>query len=287
MPFVDVNELAGDDYARIGIAGPEGSGKTLTALKIARGLVGPEGRIAVIDTENRSSRKFRAYERFLVDVLEGNYAPAKYVEKITEAEKAGVDCLIIDSLSHAWNAPGGVLDMVDAEVSRHGNQLNAWRKASPEHNRLVDKLVHCKTNLICTLRVKSEMVVETLPNGRTRVRKVGLQPIQRDGMLYEFDLVIDMDVDHQAVVSKSRCPALDKVSFGGKDLEEGLAAAVAFGQQVREWLRTGQGKTRAQMVADAIRERARAMGKYDDGLEAVIGAAGDDLAVLDQILAGL
>lgn len=295
---MDANLLPGDDFARIGLTGPEGSGKTLTALKIARGIVGPKGRIAVIDTENRSSRKFRAYERFAVQPLDNNFAPAKYVEFIHDAEKEGFDALIIDSLTHAWNAPGGVLDMVDSITGGNKKKnLNAWAKASPEHNRLVQALIHSKLNLLCTLRVKTAMEEVELPDGSRKFKKVGLMPVQRDGMMYEFDIVVDFDVDdHSMNVVKSRIPQLDKqVLFKKRDrsltvmgqLEKNLQEAEWFGIQVNEWLSTGVGKSRLEMVIESIRVKALGLGQMDEVVEGMIEAAGSDIAVLDQILLDL
>jgi hypothetical protein len=299
MPFVDVNLLPGDDYARIGICGPEGSGKTLIGLKLARGIVGPQGRIALIDTENRSSRKFRAFERFDVQPIEGNYAPAIYVAAIHEAERLKYDALVVDSLSPAWNAPGGALDTIDS-LTKGNKKLNrsAWAKVTPEHNRLVQAIVHAKLNIICTLRVKTDYAEIETPDGRRQWKKIGLAPIQRDGFLYEFDMVIDLDVDHELVFSKSRLPVLDKTKLFTPTretrrmeplvlLHRNLAVAEQLGGQIAEWLRTGEGKTRAQMVEESIRGRAIDLGRYDETLEAMLEAAGGDLQVLDQILADI
>lgn len=295
MPYIDVNNLVGDDYARIALTGPEGSGKTIAALKLARGIVGPTGRIAVLDTENRSSRKLRAYEQFSVDTIEGNYSPAVYVDKIHDAEKSGFDALIVDSLTHAWNGPGGTLSIVDEFTGGDNRKnMNGWRKATPEHNRLVESLVHSKLNLLCTLRVKTEMEEIELPNGKKQWRKVGLMPIQRDGMMYEFDMVMDIDVNHVLTIAKTRAPMFDKqVLFAKQDKDlptmdrfhRNLSELTALGEQIGEWLRTGIGKSRSDMVIDTIRELAALLGREEEA-ETLIEAADGDMAVLDEVLTG-
>jgi energy-coupling factor transporter ATP-binding protein EcfA2 len=301
MPFVPVDQLKIADRGRIVIDGPEGSGKTLTCLKIARGIVGPKGRIAVIDTENGGSRKFRRYERFDVAILQGNYAPAQYVALIHEAEQAGYDALLIDSLSHAWAGQGGVLEQHDAATAKtKGDSFRAWAQVTPEHNRLVDALLGCKCHLLCTLRVRTEYVVETYTDsaGRTRnrVRKVGTKPVQRDGMLYEFDLAGDFDDDGTLTLAKSRCPELNGASFrlfqkteqfDRAAFERGLAAAEQIGVMVARWLETGEGLTKAEFLVQTIRERAAEVGEDLEAVEALIEAAGDDIGALDDILAGL
>lgn len=194
---------------RMGIVAPAGAGKTYTALAIARGLVGPEGRIALIDTEHRSAEKYADLFAFDVDYIADNCAPARYVEKIKDAAKAGYDCLIIDSLTHAWAGPGGALEMVDnAARMAKGNSYVAWRNVTPEHNRLVAAMLSSPMHLIATLRAKTEYVLETV-GGKQVPRKVGMAPIQREGMDYEFDVVADMDHDHALMITKTRCAAVD------------------------------------------------------------------------------
>jgi energy-coupling factor transporter ATP-binding protein EcfA2 len=299
MPFVPVDQLKVANLARIVLDGPEGSGKTLTSLKIARGLVGPTGRIAVIDTENASSRKFQRFERFDIALLSGNYAPAQYVQLIREAEAAKYDALLIDSLSPAWAGQGGVLDMHEAAAAKINDSFRAWGKVTPEHNRLVESILGCRCHLLCTLRVKTEYVVESYTNSRgqdkNRVRKVGTKPVQRDGMLYEFDLVASFDDDGLLTVVKSRCPEIDRATFplfprpedgqfSRQAFEKGLAAAEDIGRLVARWLQTGQGMTKAEFLAERVRERAIETGADLEDVELKLELAGDDIGALDALL---
>lgn len=196
--------------ARIALVGLSGSGKTWTGLLWARVLAGDTGRIAVIDTEAGSASKYADQYQFDTNVLE-NYSPRDYIAALHEAEKAGYDVLLIDSLSHAWMGKGGVLQIVDDATARSRSKntfSEGWREATPEHNSLVDAMVRCKCHLIVTMRVKQDYVIEEV-NGKKIPRKVGLAPVQRDGLEYEFDLVADMDLEHTLVVGKTRCSALD------------------------------------------------------------------------------
>lgn len=204
---------------RMGLIGPAGSGKTYTALRVASAL---GGRIALIDTENASSAHYADEFNFDVCVLK-SFSPETYTATIHEAEKAGYDILIIDSLSHAWAGKDGALQMVDnaAKRSQSGNTFAAWREVTPKHNEMVDAMIQCKCHLIVTLRAKMEYVQERDERtGKTTIRKVGLQPVQRDGLEYEFDVVGDVTIDHDLIISKTRCKALTDKMFSkpGEDI---------------------------------------------------------------------
>lgn len=223
--------------ARVALVGPSGSGKTYTALRIARGIVGPEGRIAVIDTERGSASKYAGdVEDF--DALDlDQHAPAEYVKAIRDAAAERYDVLVIDSLSHAWNGRGGALEQVDQAAKRSGgNSFGAWRDVTPQHNALVDAILAFPGHVIVTMRAKTEYVIEQGKNGKTAPRKVGLAPIQRDGMEYEFDVCADIDLEHNFIVTKSRCPALTDavVPNAGYDVAATLRTWLAEGSAPAE-----------------------------------------------------
>jgi hypothetical protein len=219
--------------ARVALIGPSGSGKTFTALRIACAL---GQRVAVIDTEHGSASKYA--DRFNFDVLElEDFAPQQYVEAIKAAEVAGYDVLVIDSLSHAWAGKGGALEMVDRAAERGGNSYAAWRNVTPWHNRLVDSIIACRCHVIATMRAKTDYVIEQDgKGGKTTIRKVGLAPVQRDGMEYEFDVTADLSPSHSLLVGKTRCPELDgkSFSFPGEDVAEILKAWLTDGAPMLE-----------------------------------------------------
>jgi hypothetical protein len=229
MAFTITKATKIQSKARIGIIGPAGSGKTYSALAIAVGL---GQRIAVIDTENASAAKYAGSFDFDVLALD-SFAPRTYVEAIHAIEAANYDVLIIDSLSHAWSGKGGALEMVDAAAKRNqGNSYVGWRDVTPEHNRMVEAMVRCKSHLIVTMRSKTEYVLDKDERtGRTAPRKVGMAPVQRDGLEYEFDIAGDMDLDHNWMITKTRCSALDGMVLNKP------GAWVA--QQITAWLNDG------------------------------------------------
>jgi hypothetical protein len=214
---------------RLGLIGPAGSGKTMSALRVAHGL---GGRVAVIDTERGSASLYSGERGMDFDVLElESYEAEKFIQAIAQAEAAGYDVLIIDSLSHAWAGKGGILEFVDQAAKRSGGgSFSGWRDATPRHNQLVDAILGAKLHVICTLRSKVEHVIEQV-NGRTQVRKVGLQPVQRDGLEYEFTVVGDVTQDHELIITKTRAAWLkDKIiREAGEDLGKQLAAWLSAG----------------------------------------------------------
>lgn len=211
---------------RLGLIGPSGSGKTYTALSIAK-YIG--SKVALIDTERGSSELYS--DLFDFDVLKlTSFSPDKYIEGINTAATAGYDVLIIDSLSHAWMGKDGVLEFKD----RSGGDFNAWRKATPLHNKLVDAILDAPIHIIITMRSKVEYVMEEYEdNGRkkSRPRKVGMQPVQREGLDYEMTITADLDLDNNMTIDKTRCSTIK-----GKIYHQAGADFVA---DVKAWLDSG------------------------------------------------
>jgi len=170
--------------ARIGLVGPAGSGKTMSALKLAYGIVGPEGKIAVIDTEHGSASLYADLCEYDVQELSAPFTAKKYMNAIKEAEQKKYDLLIIDGLSHAWAGPGGILEFVDNLVEVK-NKFTAWREATPQHNSLVEAMLQSPLHIIATMRAKTEYVISEDEKGKKVPKKVGLSPVQREGMDYE------------------------------------------------------------------------------------------------------
>jgi len=193
---------------RAALIGISGSGKTYSALQIAKYL---GDKICLIDTEGQSASKYADIFNFDTLPLE-TFSPTTYVEAIRFIESQGYEVCIIDSLSHAWIGKEGALEQVDkaAKRSQSNNSYVAWREVTPKHNELVDTMIRCKMHLIVTMRAKQEYVLDKdEKTGKTSVRKVGLAPIQREGLEYEFDVVGDMDLENNYIISKTRCSKLN------------------------------------------------------------------------------
>ena len=197
---------------RLAITGPAGSGKTYSALLIAFGI---GGRIAMIDTENGSGDLYANLGEYDICSLSAPYDVRRYIQLIHEAEQAGYGTIIIDSLSHAWSGEGGLLDIQSkvAASSKSGNSYTAWRQVTPLHNRLIDAILGSSCHIIATMRSKTEYLQTENERGYKEIRKVGLAPVQREGMDYEFGTVFDLTTNHTATVSKDRTGLFDGSVF--------------------------------------------------------------------------
>ncbi|MBQ9574029.1 MAG: AAA family ATPase [Synergistaceae bacterium] len=214
---------------RLAITGPAGSGKTYGALLIAQGL---GGRIAMIDTENGSGDLYADTCDYDVQTLTAPYSIQKYLAAIHEAEEEGYDILIIDSLSHAWSGEGGLLD-VHSQMTRSmksGNSYAAWNRITPWHNRLIETMLSSKCHIIATMRTKTDYAMIQTEKGKTEIQKVGLAPVQRDGMDYEFTIVFDLSMEHSVTVSKDRTSLFDRQIFN---------ISADTGKILKKWLETG------------------------------------------------
>ena len=155
----------------VGFYGKSGSGKTMSALLFARGIVGASGRIVLIDTKNKRGSIF-------ADLIPGSYktldldapfSPDRYQEAIAEAEKVA-DAIVIDSMSHEWSGEGGVLDWAEEELQRMGggdnNKMRSWIKPKMSHKMMVQRLLRTKCALICCLRGEEKTHVSKAESGQ-------------------------------------------------------------------------------------------------------------------------
>lgn len=214
---------------RLALCGTSGSGKTKSSLLIAKGI---GDKIAFIDTENGSGDLYS--NLFDYDIMKlKTYSPDKYIEGIKSAEKLGYDVLIIDSLSHAWAGDGGILSMLEntSKSSPSANSFASWRHVTPHHNALVEAILKSNLHIIVTMRCKTAYEMQTNERGKLQPIKIGLAPIQREGLEYEFTVVLNLSTeDHIATSSKDRTGIFNG-NFEVPTIETGI--------KLKEWLNNG------------------------------------------------
>ncbi|WP_019669920.1 AAA family ATPase [Eudoraea adriatica] len=183
---------------KLALQGSSGSGKTYSSLLIAKGLLGGNfTKTAIIDTENRSADLYAHLGNYNVVSMDPPYSPERYIEAIEVCEKAGMEVIIIDSISHCWDY------LIDVHSNMPGNSFTNWGKITPRQNAFVNKILRSKAHIISTMRVKQDYVLNQ-KNGKMVPEKVGLKAIQRNDLDYEFTIVFDIDSAHNAKASKDR-----------------------------------------------------------------------------------
>lgn len=213
---------------RLALAGPTGSGKTLGALLLAKGI---GGKIAVADTENSSAELYEDVVEFEHANIQPPYTPEKFIDAIQAAEKAGFDTLILDSITHEWSGVGGCLEIVDklASTTFKGNSWGAWSQVTPRHRKFIDAMLQSSINIIVTMRSKMDTVQVDAGNGKKKVEKVGMKAEQRDGIEYEFTTVLDLTHDNYAVRTKDRT----------RIFNEPMLLSEQAGVLLKQWLNSG------------------------------------------------
>lgn len=278
---------------RAALDGPSGAGKSYSAMRLAQAMkaAGLCTRIAAIDTESESLSLYEGEAPDGVvwefDTLNlKQFSPTQFTAAIKEAENQGYDCIVIDSLSHAWIGKDGALDLVD---KKDGNKFAAWKDVTPMHREMIDAIIGSKAHIIATMRSKTEYVMEesTNRNGQkiSVPRKIGMAPVQRDGMEYEFDLYGSMDWSHQFKVTKSRCSVMQDRT----DIKPGPS----FWQPLFDWLNgiavvaPSQDEPKAALEESREETFARLKSEItsvssEEGLEPIVEKLKNEIGKLDE-----
>jgi hypothetical protein len=188
-----------DSRVRVALYGASGSGKTYSAIKLAKGL-SINDTIAIIDTESGSANLYSHLGSFQVLNLSAPFTPERCIEAINVCVASGADVVVFDSLSHEWEGSGGILEM---HAQMPGNSFANWGKIMPRHNALIHAMLSCPAHVVVTLRTKQDYQVSTERGGMS-IQKLGLKPVQKDGIDYEFTIAFEVSMNHKSTASKDR-----------------------------------------------------------------------------------
>lgn len=194
---------------KVALVGPEGTGKTLSALKLAFGLVSKGGKVAVTDSENGRAALYSDRYKFGTDTLTAPFTTEKYIQSINDAVKQDIEVLIIDSMTHAWAGPGGLLAQKNLIDQAGGNSYTNWKKPTEKQNAFMSAILQAPIHIICTMRAKADIVIETNSKGKKVPVKKGMGAIQREGVGYEFMVMWDLDQEHIATATKDNTGVFD------------------------------------------------------------------------------
>jgi hypothetical protein len=226
---------------KMAITGPSGSGKTYSALSIAKGIT---DKIALLDTEAASASLYSDIFNFDTITLSAPFEPKRFIEIIKAAEKAGYELLIIDSLSHSWSGEGGALQKKEQLDARSGRQnaFTNWASVKKEQNELKEAILQSKMHIIVTLRAKQEHAL-TSDGNKNKVEKLGMAPIAEPGLEYEYSILFELAMNHEAVAGKDRTGLFDGQIF---------KPTPQIGEKIKNWLATSTSQHVIKFIPDLM-----------------------------------
>lgn len=228
----------------IGLSGPSGSGKTFSALRMAAGIAGPTGKVAILDTENGRGEMYSDSPTikgdypngFLYARMDPPFAPANYVTGIEAAEKAGIDVLIVDSLSHEWEGIGGCEEIAEEKKNKRTGEPN-WKFAKGLHKRFMMRCLCSPIHIIFCLRAREKVKYIKVPKDgkmKTEVIPIGIQPVCEKNFM--FEMLVSMRLEDETHRAK---PVKVPEPLAGLFPEDVLIGK-ELGERIREWNETGE-----------------------------------------------
>lgn len=210
----------------ISLYGLSQTGKTLSALKLACGIESDPTKRGLLDTEG--GERGRAY----VDMIPGGYmygaltapfTPERYIEALQDFVAAGVTTLVVDSVSHAWFAAGGILDMVENATEK--NDMAKWAKPKRRLGKLTGQWLGCGLHLILCARGKQPLIEEVV-DGRKKLAPGPVVPIQEKSLRFDLTVIALMLGDGRFTVDVNyggKCPgALRPIFAAGEVMDEDM-----------------------------------------------------------------
>jgi len=214
---------------RLGLSAVAGGGKTMSALILAYGMTNDWSKIATIDTENGSASLYSHLGEFNTIDLESPFSPERYIEAIKACEDAGMEVIILDSITHEWDGKGGILDISN---SMSGNSFTNWAKLTPRHDAFINAMLQSKCHIISCVRRKQDYEMTKGSDGKLKVEKAGLKEITREGFEYELTLNFNLEINHHATASKDRTGLfMDQPSF---------VITSETGRKLMDWCNSGE-----------------------------------------------
>jgi hypothetical protein len=238
----------------IGIAGGQGSGKTYSAMRMAKGIVGPGNKFLVIDTENKRASHYADEFDFKVINLEAPYSSSRYEGAVLFAYQSGYKAIVVDSASHEHDGYGGYIDSAETDlverVSRYMKKYpnskeydviekfkpSAWIKPKKDRKRMMQTLLACSTSIPIIFCFRAEEKVFMSKDGKLIARQTPeWEPICGKGMPFEMTVSFMLHFEKPGYIYKSlKLPAKHASMFPlNKELDEDC------GKRIAEWAKGG------------------------------------------------
>lgn len=240
----------------LGFAGPSGTGKTYTALQVARGMVNSPSEIGFLDTENKRGSLYADIldGAFMIGDLYAPFSPQRYSDAIKEFQEAGVKVLVIDSISHEWEGDGGCEDIANAPILA-GKRMADWKKAKSEHKKFMNTLLFCDMHIICCIRAreKTDFKNPSMPVS------LGIQPICEKNFMFELTASVLLE-DEGKSQKHLKVPSFLLNYFGdGKTY-----LTKELGKSIMKWVDGGEKED-----SDITKIRSEMLMACENGLQAV------------------
>lgn len=246
----------------VGLGGASGSGKTHTAILLAYGMTNfNSSKIGFLDTENKRGSLFSdilkneddVIQPFLIGDLVPPFSPDRYVQAIREFEAAGVEVLIIDSVTHEWEGTGGCAEIADNFIGGNPKRTAlGWATAKKGHKQFINTLLQCDMHIICCIRAREQ----TSFKNPSKPVSLGIQPIQEKNFMFEMTASLLM-LNEGTAQQPLKCPTDLKQFFGRGNgyitSQDGLA--------LREWVDGGK-----KIDKDRIKYENRLLANAEQGL---------------------
>lgn len=236
MGIINITPVkSGQSKVLIGIAGVSGSGKTYTALQIARGMVKKPSEIGFLDTENKRGSLYADIldGPFMIGDLYPPFSPSRYIQAIKEFQDHGVKVLVIDSVSHEFEGTGGCDDIANApKADGTERKVANWIGAKREHKKFMNTLLQCNMNIIVCLRAREK----TDFKDPTKPVSLGIQPIQEKNFMFEMTASLLME-------NEGKKQTFLKLPFFLKDAfvaDSNGYLGEKTGKAIIKWLETGE-----------------------------------------------
>jgi hypothetical protein len=249
--------VRGGSKVIIGIAGVSGSGKTFTALQIARGMVSKASEIGFLDTENKRGSLYADIldGQFMIGDLYAPFSPKRYAEAIKEFQNAGVKVLVIDSVSHEWEGEGGCDDIANAPLLQ-GKKIANWKGAKSEHKKFMNALLFCDIHVICCIRAREK----TDFKDPTKPVSLGIQPVCEKNFMFELTASILME-NEGLKQTPLKVPSFFKKYFGQGNSYLGPQ----LGKDIVYWVEQGEKED-----PEVSKCKSEMLMECEKGLEALI-----------------
>lgn len=281
----------------IGLYGPSGGGKTMSALRLATGIRSVTGGdIHVIDTESHRATHYADDFKFVHTHFAAPFCPLDYLDAVEHCKKQGAKVIIIDSASHMHEGPGGMLEQHDEEMKRlakawhtseNATQFAAWAEPKAKVQRFTNSLLQVGVSTILCFRSKEKTKPNPDKSSREKLLDLGWMPIASDSLVYEMTVNFLLPPSSNGVpvfdssneLGEGKILKLPKQFRGIVTGREPLSESI--GEAMANW---AAGKTLHEPASVSKTKQTKPQGDVEDAMVRLQNAPPDEVDAIAQEL---